>query len=82
MRWNTSTRSTRKRSTLRSISHNMLLVPSMEARWVDYILDMVVVMGEARMDIIITIMAIILDMDRDRGVGAVGLIRMVAIKGT
>jgi len=62
----------------------MLLVLSMEAQWVDYILDMVVVMEEARiirMDII-TIMAIILDMDRDRGVGAVGLIRMVAIKGT
>ena len=50
-------------------------------RWEDYIRVMEAVMEEARiMDTIITI--IILGTVQDLGVGAVGLIRMVAIKGT
>jgi len=79
MRWNTSTRSTKKKSTRRSTSNSMEVV-----RWEDCILVMEAVMGEARiMDMdIITTMDIIPDMVRDREVGAVGLTPMVAIKRT
>jgi hypothetical protein len=59
-----------------SISRSMEVV-----RWEDYIQVMEAVMEEARiMDIITTI--IILGTVQDLGVGAVGLIRMVAIKAT
>ena len=59
-----------------SISRSMEVV-----RWEDYIRVMEAVMEEALiMDIIITI--IILGTVQDLGVGAVGLIRMVVIKGT
>lgn len=84
MHWNTSTRSTRKSSTRSSISHSMLLALNMEAQREDYTLVMVAVMEEARIILmdIITIMDIIRDTVRDRGVEAVALILMVAIKGT
>jgi hypothetical protein len=77
MHWNTSIRSIRKRRFMRnSISRSMEVV-----RWEDYIQVMEAVMEEARiMDIITTI--IILGTVQDLGVGAVGLIRMVAIKAT
>ena len=77
MHWNTSIRSIRKRRFMpNSISRSKEVV-----RWEDYIRVMEAVMEEARiMDTIITI--IILGTVQDLGVGAVGLIRMVAIKGT
>ena len=77
MHWNISIRSIRKRRFMpNSISRSKEVV-----RWEDYIRVMEAVMEEARiMDTIITI--IILGTVQDLGVGAVGLIRMVAIKGT
>jgi len=78
MHWNTSIRSIRKRRFMpNSISRSMEVV-----RWEDYIRVMEAVMEEARIMDTITIIILGTVQDLGVGVGAVGLIRMVAIKGT
>ena len=77
MRWSTSTRSTRKRKymlTSSSSNSSMEVVP-----WEDYIRLMGVAMGVRIMGTTTT--TITLGMARDLGVGAVGLIQRVAIRG-